>query len=35
MEESDCCTAGRWNGTDICNECKEHACFSDEGKEEN
>lgn len=26
-ESSDCCGAGRWNDTDICNECKEHAEF--------
>jgi len=27
MEESDCCGADRWLGTDVCNECKEHADF--------
>jgi len=27
MEESDCCNAGRWYDTDLCNECKENAEF--------
>jgi hypothetical protein len=27
MEESDCCNAGRWNDTDLCDDCKEHAEF--------
>jgi|11BtaG_2_1085332.scaffolds.fasta_scaffold00922_23 hypothetical protein len=26
-ESSDCCGAGRWNETDICMECREHAEF--------
>ena len=26
-EQSDCCGADRWNDTDICNECREHADF--------
>lgn len=26
-ESSDCCGADRWNDTDICGECKEHAEF--------
>jgi hypothetical protein len=31
MEESECCGASRWlNTTDICNDCKEHADFTDE-----
>jgi len=28
MEDySDCCTAKRWNDTDICSDCREHADF--------
>lgn len=34
MEESDCCTADRWNDTDICSDCKEHADFSEETEQE-
>jgi hypothetical protein len=30
MENSDCCGADRWNDTDICNECREHADFTEE-----
>lgn len=30
MEEvSDCCTAHRWCGTDLCGDCKEHADFNE------
>ena len=29
MEHSQCCGADRWNDTDICNECREHADFTD------
>ena len=25
---SDCCGARQWNGTDICDDCMEHASFS-------
>ena len=32
---STCCIAPRWNDTDICSRCKEHATFEDEdGNEE-
>ena len=34
MEESEC-GASRWHETDLCNECKEHTCFTNEGKEDN
>ena len=30
QDYSDCCTAKRWNDTDICNDCKEHADFETE-----
>lgn len=30
MENSDCCSAGRWNDTDLCDECREHADFTEE-----
>jgi len=30
MENSDCCGADRWNDTDICSECREHADFNEE-----
>ena len=29
MEESNCCGANRYLGTDLCNQCKEHAEFYD------
>ena len=29
MEVSDCCGSIRWNDTDICAECGEHAKFED------
>ncbi len=29
MEESDCCGADRWLGTDICGDCKEHSGFNE------
>ena len=25
---SDCCSAGRWNDTDICEGCRKHADFT-------
>ncbi len=30
MSNSDCCGADRWNDTDICNDCREHADFTEE-----
>ena len=35
MEElSNCCGANRWyDESDICSECKEHACFEEEEEE--
>jgi len=27
FEMSDCCSARRWNDTDICNDCREHASW--------
>ena len=32
---STCCTANRWNDTDLCSYCQEHATFEDvKGNEE-
>jgi len=28
MEHSECCGANRWNDTDICEACREHAEFT-------
>jgi hypothetical protein len=29
MENSECCGAERWNDTDICSDCREHADFTE------
>ena len=29
MEESDCCGAERWYGTDLCSDCKENSEFNE------
>jgi len=29
MEESNCCGADRYLGTDLCNQCKENAEFEE------
>ena len=29
MEESNCCGADNWLGTGLCEQCKEHAEFSE------
>ena len=35
MEESNCCGAGNWLESGICEQCKEHADFSDWEEEAN
>ena len=35
MEQSNCCGAGNWLESGICEQCKEHADFSDWEEEAN